>query len=288
MSVISESTVQVPASVRTTETVGAGLSSRVHRLNAVAKCYTGNAAIEKKTEIAVYERLRYRSPWHKGIMQYYGLMDGSVILQFAQNGTVRQYLGQASRVHISHKLRWAEQATDAIAFLHSHGILHSDISCNNIFLDEHLNALVGDFGGSSLDGEENSSWYEIGHCHPDAEDSTVTSEIFALGSTYFEMLSGQKPFEGLDDESIEDAIRRGEFPSLGSLPALQAPIAKCWHQEYESVDELLEDVKEEARSAPPEPAPSSSGQTVSIIAITLATLIPLAWWMKPARFLTKA
>ena len=57
------------------------------------------------------------------------------------------------------------------------------------------------------------------------------------------MLLQRRPFEGVEEHEIEDALRVGHFPSLDPLPALRVPIAKCWGQEYESVYELLEDIK---------------------------------------------
>ncbi|RSL57393.1 hypothetical protein CEP54_008311 [Fusarium duplospermum] len=250
MSTLQESVVQVPYHIRHTETVGAGLSSWVHRLDAVVKCYMSDRGDERKREIAVYERLASDAIWHNGIMRYYGVLDEkSVVLQFAPNGSIRQYLGRGLHVPLSTKLRWAEQATDAIAFLHSKGIFHCDISCNNIFLDQDLNAMVGDFAGSALDQEQCLSWYETSHSHPDTEDPSAKSEAFALGSAFYEILVEKRPFEGTDECTIEKEIRCGRFPDLEQLPALKDAITKCWNQQYDSIDELLQDVKQGETSA---------------------------------------
>ncbi|KAK7398273.1 hypothetical protein QQX98_012345, partial [Neonectria punicea] len=241
--------INIPNRVRDNETVGAGLSSWVLRLDAVAKCYSSAENDHKAREIAIYERLGSDGHHHKGIMRYYGILDDlGVILQFARHGSIRQYssrLQQREHIPLSTRLAWIEQTADAFVFIHSKGVLHCDISCNNIFLDEHLNASVGDFAGSSLDGLPCLSWYETSHSHPDILDPSIKTEIFALGSTFYEILLGTKPFEGLDECSIEASIQDGRFPSLEALPALQTCIAKCWHQQYETVEEVLQDIKTE-------------------------------------------
>lgn len=244
----SESKIDVPDHIRHNETVGAGLSSWVHRLNAVAKCYSSTEKTARAREIAVYERLGSVARWHEGIMRFYGILDEQcVVLQFAHNGSIRQYLSQASRfqrVSLSKKLLWAEQATSAIAFLHSKNVFHCDISCNNIFLDENFNAKVGDFAGSSIDGAECLSWYETSHSHPDMMDPSSKTEVFALGSTFYEMLLGKPPFQGLSELAIQESFKDERYPSLEPLPALQSIIANCWGQQYETVDELSHDLRE--------------------------------------------
>lgn len=250
MAMVEESIIELPNGIRDNEFIDAGLSAWVHRLDAVTKSYSSGRAGDRATEIAIYKRLESEESWPRGILRFYGVLDElSIVLQFAPHDSIRKYYfnrrTQSQRVPLSTKLQWAEQLTGAVAFLHSKGILHCDISCNNVLFDKDLNAVVGDFAGSSLDGKEFFSWYETSHCPPDVMEPSVKTEIFALGSTLCEMLLQHKPFEGADEHLIEDAFRRGQFPSLESLPALEIPIAKCWGQQYETVDDLLQDIKEE-------------------------------------------
>ncbi|KAL2752458.1 hypothetical protein ACRALDRAFT_1065586 [Sodiomyces alcalophilus JCM 7366] len=249
MSNFSVSTLDVPDSIRGIDPIGVGLTSWAFRLNAVAKCYHEDDA--RAREVAVYERLRVDTDWHQHIMRYYGVLENRcVVLQFACNGSIRHYLKKSSNQggpSIAIKISWVEQVTSALAFLHSKNVIHCDISCNNIFLDENLSVLLGDFSGSSIDGNESLSWYETSHSHPDLTDPSVMNDIFALGSTFYEILSGQPPFKGLGEAAIQESIRGGSFPDLGYLPALQTVILKCWNQQYETVAELLQDVKKEGK-----------------------------------------
>lgn len=143
------------------------------------------------------------------------------------------------------RLRWAEQTAQAISHLHSKNVFHCDISYNNIFLDTELNALVGDFAGSAIDKNESFGWYGTSHHHPDLDDPSEETEIFALGSTFYEILTGKNPFEGYLGVEAENAIRNSEFPSLDHLPALESVILKCWRHDYKTVDDLVQDLKQD-------------------------------------------
>lgn len=304
----NESTIELPKHIRSNEVVGAGLSGWVHRLDAVVKSYPSDGTSERITEVAVYKRLGADRTWHKGILQFYGMLDGmSIVLQFAQHGSIRDYLNanlRRSSVPLSTKLRWAEQVASAVSFLHSKSIFHCDISCNNVFLDKHLNAMVGDFAGSSIDGEEHCSWYEISHCHPDVAIPSIQTEIFALGSTLYEIMCHDKPFGGLPEDQVEDAFRRGQFPSMRSLPALKTTIDKCWRQRYESVDEVLQDIQKEGKNLQSHPAipgrltnqlaaasisvpRAHQSRTTPWLCCSVAVLLPLIWWMRPGKSLFK-
>lgn len=80
MSRLYESTLNIPNLIRENETVGVGISSWVHRFDAVAKCYTADDNKERDREVAVFERLSSDSTLgQRAILRYYGLLDGCVI-----------------------------------------------------------------------------------------------------------------------------------------------------------------------------------------------------------------
>lgn len=41
------------------------------------------------------------------------------------------------------------------------------------------------------------NWYETSHAHPEVNDVSASSDIFALGSTFYEIMQGSTPYEGL-------------------------------------------------------------------------------------------
>lgn len=281
---VYESKLNISKFFRGNETVGAGISSWVLRLDAVAKCYTAADGKEREREIAVYERLGSNSDSRKiPILRYYGVFNECVILQLARHGSIRRYLRFSThKPALSTQLRWAEQATDAISFLHSKGVKHCDIFCNNIFLNDNLDAMVGDFAGSSIDGKQCLAWYETSYCHPDVEDPSESSDIFALGSTFYEILVGKKPYEGWDVIEIQQAFRNGNFPSLESLPALDTVILNCWSGRYKTTTELLEDVRTEARAKPNPSLPNErqAFRTSQLACLAIAIIIPITWWVR--------
>ena len=240
MTTAQELAVDIPARLRDNSTVGAGLSSWVVELDAVAKCFFSEDA--RLTEIAVYDRLINLGSSQKRIMRFYGLLEKAVVLQHARNGTVRQYLARSSRQQNSQTiLRWAEQAAEAVQVLHARQIFHCDISCNNFFLDENLNVVIGDFGGASIDGSEGQSWYELRSSLPLEATASVKTEIFALGSAFYEISTKEVPFRDLGDHVVEALYANGQFPDVRTL-MLGTIISKCWERAYHSVDEVLVDI----------------------------------------------
>ncbi len=147
----------------------------------------------------MYERLGH----HNAILKYYGCLNRSALFQFASHGTIRQYLDSShQRPSLATHLQSAQQATEAISFIHSKSIFHCDISYNNIFLNVGLSALLGDFAGSSIDEKKPLGWYGTSHSHPDIDDPSTKTEIFVLGRTFYEILTGKNPFEGYEMVTI--------------------------------------------------------------------------------------
>jgi len=102
----------------------------------------------------------------------------------------------------------------------------------------------GSFAGSAIDGLPPLICYETSHELP-GEDISIKTELFALGSTAYEIMTGSKPYQDLADHQILAAFAQGCYPDLQRVSAFKDVVAKCWRQSYMNVEEALIDVKSE-------------------------------------------
>lgn len=239
---MQESVIRWPLGLDLKDLVGAGTSGIVVRLDAVVKVYDPSRSRFLEREKLIYQRLGRD---HNGIVRYFGSLENAIILQFASQTSIRQYFSRQKKpVPLSLRLRWVGQLIDSIRFIHTRGVLHGDISCNNVFLDDNLNVRLGDFAGSAIDNLPPLTCYELSHELPNEAISTRT-ELFALGSTTYEIMAGSKPYEDLSDDEISAAFADERYPDLESIPAFKSIISKCWKQEYASAQDVLLDVESE-------------------------------------------
>lgn len=235
--------VQWPLGLGREDVVGAGITAIVARLNAVVKFCDPSDSHFLEREKLVYQRLGRE---HCGIVRYFGVLENAIIVQFACQTSIRQYFArQRKPVPLSVKLRWVRQLTDAIGFIHSRNVFHGDISCNNVFLDDKLDVKLGDFAGSAIDDLPPLICYETSHELP-GEDISRRTELFALGSTIYEIMTGSKPYKDRPDHEVSDSFENGCYPNLESVAAFRHIITKCWNQSYTNAEEALLDVKMES------------------------------------------
>lgn len=93
---------------------------------------------------------------HDNVVQFVGVLlepKRSVVTRFMPRGSVQDVLVQrGARQFARDRLRWADlvrMAADAAAgilHLHREGVIHRDLACRNLLVDEHLRVRVADFG----------------------------------------------------------------------------------------------------------------------------------------------
>lgn len=117
------------------------------------------------------------------------------------------------------KLPWGEAVeiiatvSEALAYAHGQGILHRDLKPANILLDPERGPLLSDFGMAKLVGEGSVSVTGdvVGTPHyiaPEAWDgaaATIQTDIYALGCILYELMMGQKIFNGDTPLAVMDA-----------------------------------------------------------------------------------
>lgn len=115
-------------------------------------------------------------------------------------------------------------------------------------LDADFNARLSDFNGSGYDANQSLGLEgckaianEIAsHYLPrDPEtDNTVESDLFALGSVLYELTAGKKPFQSLDDCTIESLYMQRSFPEVDGL-LFEEIITGCWQRQFPSAEEMV-------------------------------------------------
>lgn len=122
---------------------------------------------------------------------------------------------------------WIRDALRGLAHAHTLGVLHRDIKPGNLLLDANGRAALSDFGiaEDTLRGHRASAMNYVSHLAPelclDPEESSVQSDIWAMGCTLYRMVAGVHPFHehlttlGIDNRPILDGrIPRPEVYNL--------------------------------------------------------------------------
>lgn len=191
-----------------------------------------------KREYDVYRRIVDRPHFLK--MVEFSEQQGFIILQGVLDYTLRRYLeSQGTSIPLSRRLGWAHDAAVALHSLHAVNVIHADVKPENMLLDENHQVYLIDFSGSWIDGNPGSALESVRFFLPRdiKSDSTIQTDIFAFGSTLYEIMTCTQPYHDLDDEKVEELFQQGIFPSLELVPCGQI-IQKCWTGGFQSVKDV--------------------------------------------------
>jgi serine/threonine-protein kinase len=192
----------------------------------------------------------------------YGRAEGRLYLatEFVEGFSLRALIGRGSLPYplVLYILHAAAEGLQAI---HDRGILHRDIKPENILVGHEGHVKLADFGLASLVGDAGAEVRgTLAYLAPEqvlGAPPTVSSDLFSLGATCYEMLVGQPAFSGRDASGYLDAVLHHDpLPFLASDAGLPPPIlrltarlmAKRPEDRYAGVAALLTDL-EAARHA---------------------------------------
>ncbi|KAF2245225.1 kinase-like protein [Trematosphaeria pertusa] len=191
-------------------------------------------------ERRIYERFKEHGG-HKNIVRYLGPYDIGIRLEYIRIFDFKGYI-RTNKVDYEQKIQWAEQIISALCFVHARGVVHGNLNLFNILLDENLNAKVADFAGSSLDRSPLLVVVTESYRRP-GDTCCIKADIFAFGSTVYNIVTGQSPYHDLSDCEIDRRFERGEFPETDSLGPLGKIISKCWRDEYPDATSIHKEIK---------------------------------------------
>ncbi|RMZ78648.1 hypothetical protein DV738_g3706, partial [Chaetothyriales sp. CBS 135597] len=216
----------------------------------------------------VERRILERLGEHPLIVRYQGFRDDTAIqgLLFveASHGNLQDYIDQNNEsIYAPTRRKWCRQVTEAIEYIHSKGVIHSDLRPENCLLHSKsqsdssldIDIQLADFGGSmcsdlGLDGRglPDPPFWDL------KWESTTGTDVFSLGSMFYTIVTGHWPYksssssddgqeEGKEDKwQYEDRViallEQGVYPDVKEIPG-GAVMMGCWKKQYRTAGEIL-------------------------------------------------
>lgn len=143
---------------------------------------------------------------HPHILPVYdfGEYDGMpyIVMAYMNGGTLSDLVAQG-RMETGEITRIVQEMASALDYAHSKGVIHRDFKPSNVLLDEQKHTYLADFGLAKLtDSTEHLTGTGIlgtpTYMAPEQAEPnelTVAADVYALGVTIFQMLTGRVPYE---------------------------------------------------------------------------------------------
>lgn len=143
---------------------------------------------------------------HPHILPVYdfGQYDGVpyIVMAYVKGGTLSDWIARGP-MEPAEARRITQEMADALDYAHRKGVIHRDFKPGNVLLDEQGNTYLTDFGlakmsESSLQITGTGILGTPAYMAPEQaepKDLTPTADVYALGVTVFQMLTGHAPYE---------------------------------------------------------------------------------------------
>lgn len=189
-------------------------------------------------------------------------VDGDVyfiVMEYVDGITLKQYLIKKGRLDYEEATNFIIDVAEALQCAHEHGIIHRDIKPQNIMLTADMTPKVTDFGiaraiTSSTITMTNQTMGSVHYISPEqARGGFVDerSDLYSLGIMYYELLTGELPFD--EENTVSIAIKHIQediTPPKAILPEIPQSVSdvvvrlcqKKPDDRYQDCEELIADL----------------------------------------------
>ncbi len=201
---------------------------------------------------------------HQNIVTVYGFIahEGllGIVMEYVEGTSLDKLIYSRRRLHINDAIFLMKQVLDAVGYAHSKGFIHRDIKPSNIIVTPDGTAKIMDFGISKSIFDENSmtrTGAKVGtpfYMSPEqikGKNVTHHTDIYALGCTLYEMISGDPPFMGDSEYEVLEAHMKKEpkkihlkYPEIPPMidEILAKALAKNPAERYQNCKEFYDDI----------------------------------------------
>ncbi len=165
-----------------------------------------------------------------------------IAMEYVEGDDLKALVAKEGRLHPARTVDLVCQVLRGLAAAHDKGIIHRDIKPGNIFVTrrrdvhgrEHELAKVLDFGISKVVGAAaitaagmamGTPSYMAWEQFTDSREVDARTDLYAVAVMLFELLAGEKPFDGESIPALMNNVRIGERRELRELvPSLPVPL----------------------------------------------------------------
>ncbi|RIA89377.1 kinase-like domain-containing protein, partial [Glomus cerebriforme] len=161
------------------------------------------------------------------IINLYGITRDSdtknymIVLQYAENGSLRNYLDTNGKLSWKAKILNLWYITHGLHKIHLNELIHRDLHVGNI-LHDNFNARITDMGlckpanYKALENTKNSVYGVLPYIAPEilrGQDYTKAADIYSFGIIMYEIITGLPPYHDVShDENLGIKICQGLRP----------------------------------------------------------------------------
>lgn len=253
------------------EQIGTGGMSDVYK----AKCHKLNRFVaikvmksefsEDKTFVSKFraEAQSVAGFTHPNIVNVYDVGDENgiyyIVMELVEGITLKKYIEKRGRIPFKEAVSIAIQVANGLDAAHKHNIVHRDIKPQNIIISKEGKVKVTDFGiakvASSSTINSSSTMGSVHYISPEQARggySDARSDLYSLGITIFEMITGTVPFDG--DSTVAVAVQhiQDEIPAPSTVTddiplSIDRIVLKLTQKKpdrrYQTAAELITDLK---------------------------------------------
>lgn len=199
---------------------------------------------------------------HPNIVNIYDVVDEGdlhcIVMELVEGITLKSYIAKKGQLGVKESIGIALQVAQGIEAAHEQHIIHRDIKPQNMLISKDGKVKVADFGIARAASSQTVNSTVVGSVHYISPEQArggyvdARTDIYSLGITMFEMLTGKVPFEG--DNTVTVALAHLEEPIV--LPSMINPevtdsvekiILKCTEkrpdQRYATIGDVISDLR---------------------------------------------
>ncbi len=199
---------------------------------------------------------------HPNIVNVYDVGDDNglyyIVMELVEGITLKKFIEKKGKLDVKEAVGIGIQIAQGMEAAHDNHIIHRDIKPQNIIISKEGKVKVTDFGIAKAATSNTITSNAMGSVHYISPEqarggySDEKSDIYSLGVTMYEMLSGKVPFEGESTVTVALAHIQEDAPLLDTMGqdiprSLSKIVQKCMQKKpdmrYMSAAALISDLK---------------------------------------------